>query len=67
MLWVHDVSNLLEYKPSLKVTDHQQKERPRIYTRKKVLPTEGFKYGGLPCAKKSLVTLAVSLLSGSEN
>ena len=59
MLWAHDVSNILEYKPSLKLMTINR------YSWKEVLPTKGLECGGLPCAKK--LKLAVSMLSGSED
>ena len=63
MLWARDVTNILEYKPSLKLLTIN---RVRImYTWKEVLPTKGLECGGLPCARK--VKLAVSMLSESEN
>ena len=52
MLRAHDVSNTLEYKPSL-VTDHQQEDRPRImYALKEVLPTKRLECGAFPCSRK---------------
>ena len=54
MLRACDVSNTLEYKPSLKLlTIREQDGRPRImYTRKEVLSTKRLECGSFPCARK---------------
>ena len=54
MLWSRDVSNILEYKPSLKSTGGPAENN--VYSWKEVLPTKELECGGPPCARKLKLT-----------
>ena len=50
MLWARDVSNILEYKPSLKSTGGLTENN--VHREESIANYKGFKCGGLPSAKK---------------
>ena len=66
MLWAHDVSNILEYKPSLKLlTIIRRTGLEYCIAGKKHCQLKGLECGGLSCAMR--LKLAVIMLSRSED